>query len=282
MHQIELTAHDDYDITEEPFSTWSEVIKDAWEPQQLWLDLVLPCDKPQVTYISQTVLRAPQVSQSSQASQVSSGPSTATGGPGNVNQDKLLQLVSLHKQTSKILKEMGMDPGDTQVEEATTDEIPIPLDSSKCPVCNKQLSSHYRAVLHFRYRHLHRTKWHCKSCNKFFTSQANLDEHDYNKHGDNEYSCYLCGFCSEHKRHVITHLKSHKRYKYDKKDGLICEHCLHRKLDMVGHQKTCSLNPGRSLERFLCRNTPCTSSFNMLKHRNYHEKKHCKFRKTSG
>ena len=214
-----------------------ETIRDAWEPIQLWPDLVLPCDKPQVTYITQTVLRAPQVTQVTQASQASSGPSTSTGGPGNVSQDKLMQLLSLHKQTAKVLQELGLDPGTTQVEESTSDAIPIPLDSSVCPVCNKQMSSHYRAVLHYRYRHLHRTKWYCQICNKYFTSQANLDEHEYTKHGDTQFSCYICEFTSEHKRHLKTHLKSHKRYKIAKSDGLICEYCLHRKLDVQGHQK---------------------------------------------
>ena len=280
VHQISLEPFEDYDITTEPFSTWEETIRDAWEPIQLWPDLVLPCDKPQVTYITQTVLRAPQVTQVTQASQASSGPSTSTGGPGNVSQDKLMQLLSLHKQTAKVLQELGLDPGTTQVEESTSDAIPIPLDSSVCPVCNKQMSSHYRAVLHYRYRHLHRTKWYCQICNKYFTSQANLDEHEYTKHGDTQFSCYICDFTSEHKRHLKTHLKSHKRYKTAKSDGLICEHCLHRKLDVQGHQKTCIHNPNRDMQRYACRNKPCTSNFNMLKHRNYHEKKKCKHRPT--
>ena len=201
VHQIDLQPFEENDITEEPPATWEEEVRDGFEPVQLWEDIVLPCDKPQVTYVNVTTMRAQGTSQGVQAS---SGPSTSTGGT-NINQEKLVEPVSLHKQTAKVLKELGMDPGNVDVAESSTLEVPIPLDSSTCPLCNKQLSSHYRAVLHHKYRHLHRTKWFCQICNKYFTSQANLDEHDYTKHGDTQFSCYLCGFASQHKRHLVPH-----------------------------------------------------------------------------
>ena len=199
-------------------------MKDAWEPVQLWPEIVLPCDKPQVTYITVNSMRA----NTSQAHQTSRGPSTSSWGAGGQapSQDKLMELLSLHKQTTKVLTELGLDPGQVDIQDSSRTEIPIPLDSNTCPVCDKVLSSHYREVLHYKYGHVHRTKWHCAICDKFFTSQSNLDEHDYNKHGDTQYSCYLCLFTSQHKRHLLKYLKVHKAFKQAQKDGLICEHCL--------------------------------------------------------
>ena len=242
---------------------------------------MLPCDKPQVTYIQVQNVHATQATQAHQSTQASSGPSTSTGGPAGstLNQEKLLQLASLHKQTSQLLKDLGVDPGAIEVEDTGRAAVPIPLDSTTCPVCKKVLSSHYRAVLHYRFKHLHKTKWYCRACNKYFTSQHNLDEHDYNSHGDNDFSCYLCGFTTEHKKQLKAHLKTHKRYKVAVNDELICEFCLHRKLDMKEHIKTCRHNPGRSHEKFSCTNKPCTSQFSRKKDRNYHEKNKCKYRK---
>ena len=53
---------------------------------------------------------------------------------------------------------------------------------------------------------------------------------------------FLCEFTSQHKRHLSAHMKSHKRFKTAKADGLICEFCLHRKIDVQEHIKTCVHN----------------------------------------
>ena len=250
-------------------------MKDHWVPEQLWGDIVLPCDKPNVTYITFSSMTDTQ--------SASNGLATTTGctaaSSSNLNKDKLNELVSLHKQTAKILKELGAVPAGVQLQESDTQKIPIATDSRKCPVCNKTLGTHYRAVLHYKYQHLHRTKWFCKVCSRFFTSQANLDEHEYIKHAECNYVCSFCDSSFEHEKQILCHLRKHTRYEKAVKAGVICKFCHQKRLDMAGHVKTCVHNPNRSTEKFTCTNAGCTSQFSRKKDRNYHSKTRCNYGK---
>ena len=151
MHQTTLEVYEDYDLTKEDPQTWEENILDNWHPVQLWPNILLPCDRPNIVTMTVTTLTSstPATTQAGP-----SGPSTSTGTTGGVDSLKLAEIVKLQRQTFQILQDMGADTHgiDIQTEEST--QVPIPIDSKVCPKCSKSFSSHYRAVLHYKYQHL--------------------------------------------------------------------------------------------------------------------------------
>ena len=276
MHQTTLEVYEDYDLTKEDPQTWEENILDNWHPVQLWPNILLPCDRPNIVTMTVTTLTSstPATTQAGP-----SGPSTSTGTTGGVDSLKLAEIVKLQRQTFQILQDMGADTHgiDIQTEEST--QVPIPIDSKVCPKCSKSFSSHYRALLHYKYQHLHQTKWQCSVCDRYFTSAANLESHEDSIHGSQNYQCCFCGNYFELEKHLLKHLTVHKRYHQAKKSGLMCQFCHQRVLDFYSHNPSCKHNPQRSSSKFNCRNQGCTSQFSRVKHRNYHEKKRYKYLK---
>ena len=287
-----LEVYGDYDITTEPASTWNELIKDDWNCVQRWPNIILPIDRPQVVTVTVTTTATSQ-----SPAQSSSGPSTSTGGvsvpasapvpsvsstpaaqpaPSSSLADPttLAELVALQKRTVDILKGLGADTSAIDTASSSS-QVPIPMDSRHCPTCKKDFSSHYRAVLHFKYKHLHKTKWQCDLCHKYFTSQMNLDEHTELVHGDFNFLCTYCNTGYELEKHLLSHLKVHKRFYEALKEGILCDFCHQPKKDMQGHLKVCKHNPDRDTARFICTNAGCTSEFGRKKDRNYHSKKKC-------
>ena len=107
-------------------------------------------------------------------------------------------------------------------------------------------------------------------------SQANLEVHEENIHGVQNYMCSFCGNYFELESQLLKRLTSHKRYAQAQKAGLMCKYCHQKVMDFYSHNPSCKHNPKKSGTKFLCRNEGCTSQFSMVKHRNYHEKKRCK------
>ena len=208
----------------------------------------------------------------------SSGPSTSTGASasGAVDALKLSELVKLQRQSFQLLKQLGADTQGIDIQPEEPEEVPIPMDSKTCPKCGKSCSNHYRAVLHYRYQHLHKTKWQCQICDRYFTSAANLESHEDTIHGSQNYQCCFCGNFFELEKQILKHLTVHKRYAQAKKAGQMCKYCHQKVLDFYSHNPSCKHNLKKSGTKFQCRNEGCTSQFSMVKHRNYHEKKRCK------
>ena len=134
MHQTTLEVYEDYDLTKEDPQTWEENILDNWHPVQLWPNILLPCDRPNIVTMTVTTLTSstPATTQAGP-----SGPSTSTGTTGGVDSLKLAEIVKLQRQTFQILQDMGADTHgiDIQTEEST--QVPIPIDSKVCPKCSK-------------------------------------------------------------------------------------------------------------------------------------------------
>ena len=83
------------------------------------------------------------------------------------------KLLKNYREHGAILKELGLDPSVKDL--SVNEEIPIEKGSRFCPICEKNFTSHYVAKLHYKFQHLHKTKWGCAYCNSFLTSQHNLD-----------------------------------------------------------------------------------------------------------
>ena len=269
--------YQDYDLTREDAHTWDESILDNWHPVQTWPNILLPCDRPNVVTMTVTTLTSstPATSQAG-----ISGPSTSTGGAtGAVDAIKLAEIVKLQRQTFQLLSDLGADTQGIEITSEESVQVPIPMDSKICPEYTKTFSSHYRAVLHYKYQHLHQTKWQCSICDKYFTSAANLENHEENIHGSQNFQCCFCGNYFELEKQLLKHLEVHKRYHNAKKAGLMCKFCHQKVMDFYSHNPSCKHNPKRSSTKFKCRNEGCTSQFSQVKHRNYHEKKRCKYLK---
>ena len=217
---------------------------DGWNPMRLWPDRPLPQVPPVEVIVP--------------------GPSAS--------EDKLKKLGDLHKKQAHLLQDLGVQvPIEDQIS-----AVDIPSKSKDCTRCGQSFSSHYRAVLHFRAKHLHQTKWQCGICQKFVTSQAILENHMQVVHVDHKFKCRFCKaesptFCQT-KQELEAHMKTHKRYQRAEKH---CEYCLQVFVDVDSHEKTCRHNPGVKAQRFTCTNEGCDSSFSAKKHRNYHSKKRC-------
>ena len=222
---------------------------DGWNPMRLWPDRPLP----QIPPVHVPVPQPP------------------------VNEDKLKKLGELHKQQASLLQDMGIEvPVEDQVL-----AIDIPAKSKDCTRCGQKFSSHYRAVLHFRAKHLHKTKWQCGTCQKFLTSQAILDQHIQTVHVDHKYKCRFCKadkptFCQS-KDELEKHMLKHKRFQRAEKH---CQFCLQVFADVDSHEKGCRHNPGLKADRFKCTNQGCDSTFSAKKYRNYHSKNLCKRKST--
>ena len=223
MHQTTLEVYEDYDLTKEDPQTWEENILDNWHPVQLWPNILLPCDRPNIVTMTVTTLTS-STPATTQAGPI--GPSTSTGTTGGVDSLKLAEIVKLQRQNFS--------------------------DSS-------QLHFHYK------YQHLHQTKWQCSVCDRYFTSAANLEAHEDSIHGSQNYQCCFCGNYFELEKHLSKHLTVHKRYHQAKKSGLMCKFCHQKVLDFYSHNPSCKHNPKRSSSKFNCRNQGCTSQFSMVK-----------------
>ena len=81
-------------------------------------------------------------------------PSTEPAGIDPSLSDKLLKN---YKEHGAILKELGLDPSVKDLE--VTEEIPIGKGSRFCPIFERNFTSHYVAKLHYKFQHLHKTKW---------------------------------------------------------------------------------------------------------------------------
>ena len=101
------------------------------------------------------------------------------GAPPNTNElpsslkDKIKQNIQ-HLLTNLKELDLTFHSKDSSKEPVT---VPIPLDSSICPICDRKFYSHYVATLRDKGKHLHQRKWKCHICGEFKTSQANSDEH---------------------------------------------------------------------------------------------------------
>ena len=56
VHQITLEVYEDYDLTKEDQNTWEENILDNLHPVQVWPNILLPCDRPNVVTMTVTTL----------------------------------------------------------------------------------------------------------------------------------------------------------------------------------------------------------------------------------
>ena len=245
--------HGGYKIEEEPASTFTlEKIKDDWEPRRQWPDRRLAIDVQPA--------RAP----------------TATYTPTS-DQAKWEKLFELQQESLKLMKELGGSSGDTST---TSSKFPdFPQGSMQCPVCKKDFSTSYRAKNHYRLVHLKKSPWSCSICGKQCSSQATLDTHVQDQHVKKNYKCNFCNHYFTTKAALGGHMVTHNRYMKAKPEN-ICEHCLQVFVDLYGHQRTCKHKLGKAKEsttKHKCRYQGCYSEFGLAKHRNYHEKKHCKF-----
>ena len=274
VHQTTLEVYHNYDLTKEDQHIWEENILDNWHPVQVWPNILLPCDRPNVVTMTVTTLSSstPATIQAG-----TSGPSTSTGAATSMDSIKLAEIVKLQRQTFQLLSDLGADTQGIEITSEVRIQVPIALDCKVCPKCSKTFSSHYRAVLHYKYQHLHQTKWQCSICDKYFTSAANLENYEDNIHGSQNYQCCFCGNYFELEKQLLKHLTVHIRYHDAKKAGLMCKFCHQKVMDFYLHNPSC--NPKRSSTKFNCRNEGCTSQFSEVKHRNYHEKKRCKYLK---
>ena len=82
MHQTTLEVYEDYDLTKEDPQTWEENILDNWHTVQLWPNILLACDRPNIVTMNVTTLTSstPATTQAGP-----SGPSTSTGTTGGVD-----------------------------------------------------------------------------------------------------------------------------------------------------------------------------------------------------
>ena len=128
------------------------------------------------------------------------------------------KLLKNYKEHGAILKELDLDPSVKDL--SVNEEIPIEKGSRFCPTCEKNFTSHYVAKLHYKFQHLHKTKWGCAYCNSFLTSQHNLDLHMQTVHVDQNYACFLYNavlpvakrvFFKTH-GDILTHIGWYKRY----------------------------------------------------------------------
>ena len=190
VHQTTLEVYQDYDLTKEDQHTWEENILDNWHPVQVCPNILLPCDRPNVVTMTVTTLTSstPATIQAG-----TSGPSISTGAASSIDSTKLAEIVKLQRQTFQLLSDLGADTQGIEIASEERVQVPIAMDSKICPKCSKSFSSHYRAVLHYKYQHLHQTKWQCSVCDKYFTSAANLENHEDNIHGSQNYQCCFCG-----------------------------------------------------------------------------------------
>ena len=214
VHQTTLEVYQDYDLTKEDQHTWEENILDNWHPVQVGPNILLPCDRPNVVTMTVTTLSSstPATTQAG-----TSGPSTSTGATGAVEAIKLAEIVKLQRQTFQLLSDLGADTQGIEITSEESVQVPIPMDSKICPKCTKTFSSHYRAVLHYKDQHLHQTKWQCSICDKYFTSAANLENHEENIHGSQNFQCCFCDNYFEMEKQLLKHLEVHKRYHNAKK-----------------------------------------------------------------
>ena len=259
-----------YKLEDEPANTFTaEQIHDDFRPNRYWTRRRYAVDPP---------VRAHTATTSAQTR-------SAPPGPAPISQEKVQQLAKLQKQSLGLLKELGIDLPGISVTHSSgnvpkTRDTPIPLDSVHCPKCNKSFSTHYRVMNHYRQLHLGVTKWQCELCEKYLSSQANLDEHLEWVHKKHNFKCKKCSKYYSTKQKLTHHMsKAHHTFRKGELSEYRREFCLQVDHDVVQHAKRCKHNRDKSKQRFPCGNPGCHSSFNAEKHRNYHQRYRCPHRK---
>ena len=146
-----------------------------------------------------------------------------------------------------------------------------------CPKCGKSFYNHYLCTLHYRSKHLHKTKCEYKYCHKCVTSQSNLDKHIETVHVAKKFKCKYSTAAYPTEEEIQEHVKTHRRYR-KAEASTECQYCHNRYVDLKWHLATCSLNPRNKVKgkKFVC--PYCDAQYAQLKYFNYHEKKTCKKR----
>lgn len=207
------------------------------------------------------------------------------------------------KVTSKVLKgEASVAAGAEALGELELDvsqivspvkDLPVIMPgeptTSKCTVCDKTLSSTYRAKMHYKSQHLKVSQFVCAKCGHCFFSHQALSVHSGSMHVPKKDMVYSCKWCikqgkgggSYRRREMQAHVKKHPRYKEWVAKKLLCDHCLNAfpSKDIRAHERSCKYRTTMvEPELFACRNEGCGSVFNQKKRRNWHEKHACKKR----
>ena len=178
---------------------------------------------------------------------------------------------------------------DTDPDFDTTNVSQVPRGSRTCPICQQVFSSHQRAQGHLDLKHSGKSEFNCLLCKKPLATQQNLINHLARMHGSQKYQCHLCPLMFRSRDNLILHLnqnRDHKKlFKAADKEDRYCRYCLQffKSNDhMKAHKRMCKLNPHKPTQMYPCLNAGCPSQFNQIKHRNYHSKTKCKFRKRGG
>ena len=236
-----------YKIETEPLETFTcESIKDQWSPRRQWPARKLSIDGLRTSTPSATFTPTSEA-------------------------DKWKKLLTLQQEQSKLLLDLGKP-------KATSSEETFVKGSLQCPVCKANFSTSYRAKNHHRLVHLKASPWTCAICSKQCSSQKTLENHITNFHVTKNFHCNLCQGNFTNKGDLSEHMLTHNRY-VKAADNTVCQHCLQIYKDLYGHLRTCRHKYGKekeTMEKFPCRIKGCHSQFNLLKHRNWHEKEHCK------
>ena len=142
-----------YNLAEEDPEVYSSFqdMPCGWSPRREWPDRPLASGAP-----PQPVLSASAV--------------------GTSRPEVQKELFLSYKKQGQLLQRLGVDTQQDLPDSSEKSVIPIGRDSKFCPICERKFTSNYVAVLHYKYQHLHATKWQCQYCNSYLTSQANLDK----------------------------------------------------------------------------------------------------------
>ena len=236
--------------------TSESIIDAAWSPQKL-RDSVLPFERPAAP------LAVP------------------------LNQELQAQILAQQQQILEELREIRQrqPPPPAPAPPGPAPLPPVPKDSLFCSVCGRKFSTHYRAVLHWRYIHKKETGINCKKCGKMFQTMKTMEEHLDQYHSGKNFYCTHCrkkGFDRYFegktllKKHLVHSSKCKRSYQKALKSGHACQHCLSWFFDLKQHLRTCKHRPDKPSERFECGNQGCYSTFAQKKDRNYHQSYTCK------
>ena len=126
------------------------------------------------------------------ASGVSPQPVPSTSAVGALTPQVQKELFISYQKQGQLLQKLGVDTQQDLPDSNEKSVIPIGRDFKFCPICDREFTSNYVAVLHYKYQHLHATKWKCQYCNSYLTSHANLDSHIQTIHLDQNFTYQLC------------------------------------------------------------------------------------------
>lgn len=83
--------------------------------------------------------------------------------------------------------------------------IPAPT----CGACGKKFSYPFQVLRHQKNYHMGERKFTCESCDKTFTSRANLSQHQMTHSSVRPFKCDYCEKSFKWKKHLKTHLMIH-------------------------------------------------------------------------